>query len=269
MNKVNIIAEIGWNFLGDMDLAKKMVKSCSENGARTAKFQYWNPSTLKNGSWDEDGRRDIYKRAALDEEKIQTLIDYCNSYAVNSLFSVFTLAEAKHLSKLSIEEIKIPSHEVANYELIEFCSKNFKKVFFSTGASIESEVLKSNEILQKGDCDYVLMHCVSSYPCNDENANLPRLEWLKSLHKKIGLSDHTQNVLAPAIAVSMGAEVIEKHFTTSNELDGRDNKFALDPENFNLMSKNIESTMRMMENRGKNYQDSEEDTVLNYRGRWG
>ena len=113
------------------------------------------------------------------------------------------------------------------------------------------------------------MHCVSSYPCNDENANLPRLEWLKSLHKKIGLSDHTQNVLAPAIAVSMGAEVIEKHFTTSNELEGRDNKFALDPENFNLMSKNIESTMRMMENRGKNYQDSEEDTVLNYRGRWG
>ena len=71
MNKVNIIAEIGWNFLGDMDLAKKMVKSCSENGARTAKFQYWNPSTLKNGSWDEDGRRDIYKRAALDEKKFK------------------------------------------------------------------------------------------------------------------------------------------------------------------------------------------------------
>ena len=58
-------------------------------------------------------------------------------------------------------------------------------------------------------------------------------DWrLKSLHKKIGLSDHTQNVLAPAIAVSMGAEVIEKHFTTSNELEGRDNKFALDPEKF-------------------------------------
>ena len=113
------------------------------------------------------------------------------------------------------------------------------------------------------------MHCVSSYPCNDENANLPRMKWLKSLHKKIGLSDHTQNILAPAIAVSMGAEVIEKHFTISNELDGRDNKFALDPENFNLMSKNIESTLLMMKNRGKNYQDSEEDTVLNYRGRWG
>ena len=68
MEKIEIIAEIGWNFLGNLNLAEKMIISAKESGASIAKFQYWNPSTLKSGSWDSDGRREIYNKAALDEK---------------------------------------------------------------------------------------------------------------------------------------------------------------------------------------------------------
>ena len=266
---MKIIAEIGWNFLGDLNLAKKMSKSALESGATIAKFQYWNPLTLKPGAWDKDGRREIYKKAALDKEKIKELIQYCNSLKISSLFSVFTLTEAKSLMDLGLSSVKIPSHEIANYELIEFCAKNFSMIYLSTGASLEEEVLKSNEILSHGDSKYNLMHCVSSYPCNTENSNLPRINWLKTLHDKVGLSDHTQSTLVPALSVAFGVDVIEKHFTTDNNLEGRDNKFALDPKNFSEMVKNINDAVSASTYLGNNYQKSEADTVKNYRGRWG
>ncbi len=266
---MKIIAEIGWNFLGDLSLAKEMSKSAAESGATIAKFQYWNPATLKSGAWDEDGRREIYKKAALDKDKIQELINYCNSISINSLFSVFTINEAKVLRDLGLLSVKIPSHEIANYDLIKFCALNFSTIYLSTGASAEEEVITSNEILSKSETEYNLMHCVSSYPCNVENANLPRIEWLKSLHKNVGLSDHTQSTLVPALSVALGVEVIEKHFTTDNNLEGRDNKFALNPPNFKEMVENINNAVLSMNYLGNNFQDSEADTVENYRGRWG
>jgi sialic acid synthase SpsE len=266
---MKIIAEIGWNFLGDLSLAKEMSKKALESGATIAKFQYWNPDTLKPGAWDKDGRREIYKKAALNRDKIQELIDYCDSISINSLFSVFTLNEARVLRDLGLMAVKIPSHEIANYELIEYCASNFSTIYLSTGASSEDEVIKSNEILSNSEANYNLMHCVSSYPCNLENANLPRIEWLKSLHKNVGLSDHTQSTLVPALSVALGAEVIEKHFTTDNNLEGRDNKFALNAFDFKEMVDNINNAILAMDYHGNNFQDSEADTVKNYRGRWG
>ena len=112
------------------------------------------------------------------------------------------------------------------------------------------------------------MHCVSSYPVNDENANLNRINWLKTLHDCVGYSDHTQSTLIPALAVINGATVIEKHFTIDKDLPGRDNKFALDHNEFAIMSKNIYDASKSIIDRGIEFQDIERDTVENYRGRW-
>ena len=164
----------------------------------------------------------------------------------------------------------VKKHNIfSNQDLITFCSENFKTIYFSTGASTEDEVINANDILRGGKSSYFLLHCVSSYPCNIQNANLPRINWLKDLHHQVGLSDHTQNILCPANAVAMGCKVIEKHFTTDNELEGRDNKFALNPVEFKKMVENINNTSLMMDYLGNDYQPSEEDTVKNYRGRWG
>mgnify|MGYP001170452805 CR=1 FL=1 len=267
--KVKIIAEIGWNFLGDMKLAEKMITDAKNSGAHIAKFQFWSPKTLKPGAWDSDGRREIYNKAALDNNKINKIRDICKNLSINCLFSVFTVAEAEILKSLSEDEIKIPSHEIANEPLIEYASRNFSYVYLSTGASTKEETLKAVDILKKGDANFNLMHCVSSYPCPNNMSNLPRLNWLKTLHNEIGLSDHSQSVVSASLAVAMGATVIEKHFTSDNNLEGRDNKFALAPESFSKMVDFINEASDLIIDKGLDFQESERDTVENYRGRWG
>lgn len=265
---ISIIAEIGWNHMGDSDLAEQMIKAAKLAGATTVKFQYWDPKHLKPGAWDDDGRRDIYNKAALTIKDIETLQSLCGKYNCNFLISVFGTIGAKNIFDLGIRDIKIPSHETTNHKLIEYCSEHFDFIYFSSGASTERDTISAVEILCKGNAQYNLMHCVSAYPCNPENANLQRLSWLGSLHDNIGYSDHTQGTLAPALAISMGATVIEKHFTIDKSLPGRDNKFALDPEEFAEMVRLIAISELNLINHGRGFQQIEEDTVTNYRGRW-
>ena len=254
--------------MGDDNLAEEMIKSAAESGADIVKFQYWDPKYLKPGSWDQDGRREIYDKAALDKNKILNLMSLSDKYKCEFLISVFGTKGAKFVKSLNIKNIKIPSHETTNKPLIEFCAKNFDFVYFSAGASSQSEVLTANEILKSNNAKYNLMHCVSSYPCPVENTNLSRLNWLKSLSSHIGFSDHTGSTITPALAVSLGCSSIEKHFTTDKDLPGRDNKFALDPKEFAEMSSNIRAAEQAFIDRGLDYQDLEKDTVENYRGRW-
>ena len=116
---------------------------------------------------------------------------------------------------------------------------NFEEIFFSAGASTENEIKKAVQVLEKGKSEYILMHCVSAYPCDDDRINLNRINWLKGLNKRVGFSDHSQSTVVPALAIPLGIEVIEKHFTTDHNLPGRDNKFALEPDQFFEMVTNI------------------------------
>ena len=265
---MEVIAEIGWNHMGEEDLAKKMISAASSSGANTVKFQYWNPQYLVPGAWDEDGRREIYEKAKLNEKKIISLKELAENNNVNFLISVFGTKGAELIKNLGIENIKIPSHETTNEKLIKFCSNNFKKIYFSAGASTVEEIKTASNILESGNADYIFMHCVSSYPCTDDKANLSRLSWLREFTDKIGFSDHTLSTVIPALSVFYGCEVIEKHFTTDKDLPGRDNKFALDPNEFKEMVINIKAATDSLINHGLNYQDIEKDTVENYRGRW-
>ena len=129
--KINIIAEIGWNFMGDLSLAKEMISSASKSGANTCKFQYWNPKNLKPGAWDSDGRRQIYEKAKLDDSKITDLKSICLDNNVNFLLSVFSHDDAKKMHELGMDSIKIPSHESYNINLHQFCISNFKFVSIS------------------------------------------------------------------------------------------------------------------------------------------
>lgn len=265
---MNIIAEIGWNHLGNMDLAFKMIESAAKSGANTVKFQLWDPSLLKPGEWDKDGRKEIYQKAKLTDEQINSLLKYSKSIGINFLISVFGTEGAYRLKKFGFDAVKIPSHEIANSNLIDYCSKNFSYIFLSTGASKSEEVILANEILKKNKNRYNLMHCVSSYPCGVEQINLPRIQWLKNLHPEVGLSDHTKSEIVPSVSIGLGVSVIEKHFTTDNDLEGRDNKFAFNPIQFSSMVDNINETLLSLQAMGLDFQKSEEDIVKNYRGRW-
>ena len=265
---MKIIAEIGWNHMGDMTLAENMIIAASRSGASTVKFQYWDPNILKSGPWDTDGRREIYHKAFLDDIKINHLIEFSERNGLDFLISVFGTKGASLMKDLGQEKIKIPSHEIANRKLLEYCATQFEYVYLSAGAASEEEVIHAVEILNRGSCNYNLMHCVSAYPCNEDRINLRRINWLKTLHPNIGLSDHTQSMLIPALSVSYGVEAIEKHFTTDNSLPGRDNEFAMNEDAFSIMVANIKEAMDADIDHGLSFQDIESDTVNNYRGRW-
>ncbi len=268
--KCKVIAEIGWNFMGDMDLAKKMIISAKKSGADIVKFQYWNPSKLKAGSWDNDGRLEIYKAAALDREKIQCLIDYCRDSGIEFLVSAFNASDAKFIRSFGVTKLKIPSHEVANIDLHKFAASSFEEIYVSLGAGTTSEISEACQIYNAVEELYwVGMHCVSSYPCGPDQANLPRLNYLSDFCENLGYSDHTSDVVTPALSIAYGSRVVEKHFTVDKELPGRDNKFALDPFEFSEMVKNIRNAEKTCYYHGPEPRDIESDTILNYRGRWG
>ena len=265
------IAEIGWNFMGDMSLAENMISAAASSGATHVKFQYWREEKLKKGEWDSDGRRDIYKSAQLNEDKIKKIILLGEKYKIPSFFSVFNKSDAELIKNLDQNIIKIPSHEIYNTELINFCISNFSKILISTGACLESELLNIADTINTSGKDITILHCVSCYPCLPENANLKRITKLKKLfpNAKLGLSDHTSSVAIPAVSAAYGSEVIEKHFTTNNNLPGRDNKFALLPKQFEEMVNFHKEALKGLIDHGINYQQCESDTVKNYRGRWG
>jgi len=125
-----------------------------------------------------------------------------------------------------------------------------------------------NESLEDAKSEIVLMHCVSSYPCPPENVNLLRLEALKRFNRTIGYSGHYYGIEDAIGAMVMGAKFIEKHFTIDQDLPGRDNKFALLPNQLKLLVDQKQLFEKMLLNKGLDYQEIEADTVNNYRGRW-
>jgi len=263
---IKIIAEIGWNHCGDLELAKQMAKAAQESGATYAKYQTWSVSRLKSGSWDQDGRRQIYEQAELSEQDHIELINYCNEIGIKFLSSVFSIPDAELLVKLGCKEVKIPSFESRNIELITYCNDNFDTVFMSTGTSKYSEIKLSTMYFDKANL--YLLHCVSSYPCNPSIANIPRMNKLKELGFSIGYSDHIQGVESAKVAIEFGAEVIEKHFTIDNNLPGRDNKFAILPTDLDNLSSYIKLRNEMLIDKGVDFQECESDSRTNYTGRF-
>jgi sialic acid synthase SpsE len=265
-NKTLLVAEIGWNFLGELNLAKKMIDAAKQSGAHAVKFQVWNPYFLKNGKWDVDGRREIYEKAHLNIKKYKELLKFSKKKKIICFASVFTLREAKLLHKIGEKIIKIPSHEAYNIPLIEFAIKNFKHVLISVGALKKNELLKL--LKYKKLKKITIMHCVSSYPLNENKCNFFKFDFLKNNFINVGYSGHYTGVEDAIFAIAKGARIIEKHFTINQKLPGRDNRFSLLPKDFKIISNFIKITHNFNKNLGLDLQKCEVDIYKNYRDRW-
>jgi len=289
---MNIIAEIGWNWMGDMDLAKQMIKAAANNGATHVKTQVFNESRLKAGPWDTDGRREIYKKAQPSYDQLMEMKLYCEDQGVKFLASCMSVRDAKLYAKVTTEAIKIPGFESRNKELVQYAFDNFDIVIMSTGTSSVNEItdvisslrlpggvtmkddvlletisLSTNEYYHK----LVLLHCVSSYPCDPKTTNLPKMEKLRLLfHDKfpgwdddrlnghVGFSDHIQGVESVKVALEYNIQWIEKHFTVDRSLPGRDNKFAILPDELKDLTDYIQLREYMNKDLGSGYQECEQ-----------
>ncbi len=268
-NKIYIIAEIGVNHNGNINLAKKLIISAKKCGADAVKFQNFTADNLttKNSkkapyqirnTRNKETQHKMLKKLELKKEDYFYLKKFSKKNKIEFISSVFDEESIDFLTKkLKVKFIKIPSGEITNYLVLKKLQKIKNKIILSTGMANIREIVEAINIIskkriykcQKKNISIInkklhmklkkritILHCVTDYPVEEKFANLSAIEKLsKTLSLDIGYSDHTLGIVAPLIAVSKGAKIIEKHFTLNNRLPGPDHKASLEPSKFAKM----------------------------------
>jgi len=276
-----IIAEIGSNFDGSLSKAKKLIKLAKQSGADAAKFQSFRTELLlsKNGfekksSFQSKWKSSVwetYKNAELPRQWHKKLNDYAKKIGIHFFTSPWDFEAVDLLCKLKVPAIKIGSGDITYHELLKYVASKQKPVLLATGASDLNEVNEAiNVIKSTGNNKIILMHSVVQYPSNIQDANLSVLPLLKQKFKlHVGYSDHSPGPLIALASVSLGATVIEKHFTTDSSLVGPDHPHSMNPASFKEMVVQIRTIEKAMGNGIKKPVQSEKETrILQRRGIW-
>ena len=237
-NEVFIIAEAGSNFGGDLGQAKELIDVAVEAGADAVKFQSYDGDSLVNKS---DSAYEILNKYSLPKEWHFKLKDYCEQQGIIFCSSPFDEEKVEWLDEVDVSFYKVASGDLTYLPFIKKIAKKGKPIVLSTGMSTLGEVEEAvNTILENGNDQIILLHCVGKYPTEVKEVNLSVLNTLhQAFNLPVGFSDHTESTVIPAYAVSMGAKVIEKHFTLDRDLDTPDHSFALKPKELQEMVKNI------------------------------
>ena len=234
---VFIIAEIGINHMGNYELARKMVIEAFKSGADAVKFQITNPEESYQEGTDS---YKIFSKFKLKDLEYEKLFKEFNKDSI-----VFAtpgdLSSLKFCDKIGMEAYKISSGLVTNLPLIKEIAKKKKPIFISRGMSNDKIIKKSLKILDEHNIQKkVLLHCVSIYPSNYEELNLRNIIGLKKkFNINVGYSDHTSEILSVCSSVTLGACVIEKHFTLDKKTNPPDKLVSLEPKEFKTMVKKI------------------------------
>ena len=255
-----LIVEAGVNHNGNLNLAKKLIDKAKEAGAEFIKFQFYNIEKMitptaskadyqkKNSKYSENQYK-MLKRLSLNKDQIKKLYIYSKKKKINFLLSVFDEESYDLDNSIKTKYIKIPSGEITNISLLEKIKNTKKKIILSTGASSLKEIKTALKVLKfkQNSNKILLLHCVSLYPTPIDKINLGSINFLsQKLKIKVGLSDHTKDLDVPLYAISMGADVVEKHFTLSKKLKGPDHKTSINPKELRLLIKNIKKLELMI-----------------------
>ena len=216
-NKTYVIAEIGINHGGDINLAKQMIHSVSRTGADAVKFQTY--LTEKRVSKDSP-IFDILKKCELPFEAFKELQSYSKKLNLDFFSTPFDSESVEYLESINIDLYKIASFDIVNKVLLRKVASLEKPVIMSTGMSNLQEINSAYKILKEKTNNIALLHCISSYPTEENDANLSVIFKLKeSFDCVIGHSDHTNDIKVPLLAVAAGAQIIEKHFRIDENMD--------------------------------------------------
>ncbi len=247
-----VIAEIGANHNGDMDLAKKMIDSAVECGAHAVKFQSWTPESLvskveydNNQKYDDSPKKhfgslkEMVQKYYLREDQHFELKEYCDNKGVVFASSPFSEGEADLLHRLGVPFFKVASMDINNLRLLKYLAKFKKPIILSTGMASLAEIDQAIKIIEsEGNDQIVLLHCISIYPPHYEDIHLNNITMLQeAFDYPVGFSDHTIGFSIPLASVALGACVIEKHFTTDKNLPGWDHEISADPVELKIICK--------------------------------
>ena len=262
VNKPYIIAEIGSNHNGDLELAKKMILVAKQNGADCVKFQSWSKDSIfskcvydENYFLQDDYRNrtdftleEKVDKYALKKNEHEALKVFCHELDIDFASTGFTNKEVDFLvDNMEVPFIKVASMDVNNLPLLKHIASKGKPVLMSTGLSKLSEIDIAIRTLEEFGCkDSVILHCVSIYPPKDNQTDLANIDTYKSIYQyPIGYSDHTIGTLAPTLAFAKGIVILEKHFTLDKTMSGWDHKVSANPQEL-LEIVNLSTRVREM-----------------------
>lgn len=250
-NNVLIIAEVGVNHNGSIEVAKKLINVAKEAGADIVKFQTAKLDSLvsknanmaeyqKQNMQMEKPQKEMLRDLLLSFDDFVQLAGYCKEIGISFLSTPFDIESIQFLDDLQ-DMWKIPSGEITNYPYLVKIAQTGKKIILSTGMSTIDEVDEALKVLKEnGASDIVILHCTTDYPAPFDSVNLNAMLTLKERFEyPVGYSDHTRGIEVSIAAVAMGATVIEKHFTLDRNMEGPDHKASLEPDELGLLVSSI------------------------------
>ncbi len=228
-----VIAEIGVNHNGDVEIAKKLVKEAAHAGAHAVKFQLWTKDSLYADSFlvDKPDFEKGLEEYSLTKDEYRELANLCQKESILFSATPFSKEEVDFLVELNTAFIKVASMDVNNYPFLDYIARKDLPIILSTGFAHLSEITKAIETIRAaGNDDIVLLHCVSDYPPADKELDLDNITFFMDIFDlPVGYSDHAEDLLPCIVAGAKGAAVIEKHFTLSRDMEGWDHKVSADP----------------------------------------
>jgi sialic acid synthase SpsE len=245
-----VIAEAGANHNRDWDMARRLVDVAKAAGSDAVKFQTYSADTLYSRKTpgfkylegvSDESTYDLLKSIELPRDWQSRLAGYCAEQEIAFMSTPFDRAAVDELDSLEVPAIKIASFELVDLGLIRYAASKGRPLILSTGMATLGEIEEAMAACQQEGNDAIaLLHCVSLYPTPPRLLNLRAIETLRrTFQRPVGLSDHTTGIAIPPAAVSVGAVIIEKHFTLDRSLPGPDHPFAVEPNELKEMIRGI------------------------------
>jgi N,N'-diacetyllegionaminate synthase len=273
-NGVFIIAEIGVNHNGDIDLAKKLIDVSKETKADAVKFQTFNTDKLvkkdapkaeyqKENTKDDSSQYDMIKKLELSKKDFLELKKYAEEKDIMFMSTPFDLESVDILDEIGVEIFKVGSGDCDNFILLHKIIQTGKPIIISTGMANFEEIKKIKEFMDMNNYQnkYIFLHCLSSYPAPYDQMNMSCIQLLREQLKiDVGFSDHTTDDTAAIMSIAYGAVCVEKHITLDNDMDGPDHKASLNPENFKRFVDNVRRAEIMIGDGKKRCMPCEENT---------
>jgi pseudaminic acid synthase len=270
------IADIGANFDGSLDKAKRLASAAKEAGADVVKFQSFlsssivsGPSFAKmhlkgvHGTWQKPIDQ-VFREAELPREWHKELFDYCTRIGVTFSSSPYDFEAVDLLYELGVEFFKIGSGEITWHRSLQYISLKGKPMILATGASTLAEIDEALGVIEAtGNNQLALLQCITNYPSKIESANINVLKTYQTAFGVItGYSDHSPGDIVVLGSVALGAKVIEKHFTLSKKDKGPDHPHSMEPTEFRQMVEKVRLLEKALGSTRKEVVEEELETVI-------
>ena len=244
---VNYVAELSANHKSSLDRAHAIINEVGKTGATSIKLQTYKPETMtlevdkpafrvpsENKLWGGRQLFDLYREAMTPWDWHEELFAHAREIGLTPFSSPFDHSAVDLLESLGCSIYKIASFEIVDTELISYCAKTGKPLIISTGMASLEEISRAVDVARNSGCtDLTLLKTTSAYPASPASSNLATMRALAEIFDcKVGVSDHTLGLGAAVAAVTLGAEVVEKHVTLDRASGGVDSAFSMEPEEF-------------------------------------